>query len=227
MTDFSHRIPMTTQRIELAQKLEQQGDIVGALELWRELYAEDNTCEDAILGIAQAALLLDKCDLAFEFFVKLLIQNHDNPWGYLGRANILFRYEQHDRALSDLARVLEIDSPASEIRIDCAAVLNENGYSSLAVAALKPIRTQFINDPDFKAEWLFALLVSNRLEHPDVIAILDDFKTHLEDDPFYSLCIHVHAYKHGDAQAPARMRKLLEKYPDLIARAEQFGITVS
>jgi tetratricopeptide (TPR) repeat protein len=217
---------MLTERIEQAQILEQKGDIVGALELWRAIYTEDNACEDAILGIAQAALLLDESDLAFEFFVKLLILNHDNPWGYLGRANIMFRYNQPDRALSDLARVLELDTPASEIRIDCAALLNENGYSSLAIAALKPIRAAFYEDTDFKSEWLFAHLAANRLEHPDIPKILEFFKMHAADDPFYDLCLYAHAYKHGDPQAPARLRTLITEFPDLEARIEQLGIAI-
>lgn len=215
-----------TKRIEKVQALEKQGDIVGALELWKDIYTQNNTCQEAILGIAQTALLLDECELAFEFFVKLLILNHDNPWGYLGRANIMFRYEQHDRALSDLARALELDSPASALRIDCAAILNENGYASLALAALKPIRASFFDDPDFKSEWLFALLVTNQLEHPDIPKILAFFKTNCADDPFYELCLLVHAYKHGNPQAPARLRTLLNEYPDLDARLDAFHIEI-
>lgn len=217
---------MTTKRIEQAQNLEQQGDIVGALELWQQIYAKDSTCEAAILGIAQTALLLDECDLAFEFFVKLLIQNHDNPWGYLGRANIMFRYDQYDRALSDLARVLELDTPASELRIDCAAMLNENGYPHLAIAALKPIRATLFDDPDFKSEWIFAHLAVNRLEHPDIPKILAYFKENSANDPFYVFCLQVHAFKHGDAQAPARLRALVEQYPDLETRLEQLHVAL-
>ena len=105
--------------IETARTLEESGDYVGALVQYRSLYAEDSGNEDVILGIAQCALALDNPELAFEFFVKLLIQNHNNPWGYVGRANVLFRYAQTDRALSDLARAIELDNPATELRIDC------------------------------------------------------------------------------------------------------------
>ena len=210
--------------IETARTLEESGDYVGALVQYRSLYAEDSGNEDVILGIAQCALALDNPELAFEFFVKLLIQNHNNPWGYVGRANVLFRYAQTDRALSDLARAIELDNPATELRIDCAAVLNDNGFSDLAYETLQPIRKTHFEETDFQCEWIFAILVTDRRNHPDIRPILDSFAAHRDEDPFYTLCLTAWNHLIHPEETLPDISELLEDAPELVCRAQYLGL---
>ncbi len=59
----------------------ENGEIVEALQLYRSAYAGNSSDEDAILGIAQCALMIDNIDIAFEFFVRLRVVDHEHPWG--------------------------------------------------------------------------------------------------------------------------------------------------
>lgn len=206
--------------LETAKVLEQNGDYVAALEQYRQVYVQNTANEEAILGIAQCALALDNQELAFEFYVKLLIQNHENPWGYLGRANVLFRCGQADRALSDLAKAIRLDTPPSDLRIDIAAVLNANGYCDAALDVLHPIRKSLFDNTDFKCEWCFALLVQNKLNAPDLEPILAYFRQHIETDPFYELCLIAYELKTQASETKDKLSTFLEANPDLIPEAE-------
>lgn len=208
---------------ETAKALEISGDFVGALRLYRELYAANSADEAVILGIAQCALTLGNPELAFEFYVKLLIINHNNPWGYLGRSNILFRYEQIDRALSDLARAIELDTPPSELRIDAAAILNDNGYCELAIQALCPLRNTHFEESDFQCEWVFALMATKQYEHPDVSAVIELFRQKEAEDPFYSLCIK--AWERHTCRGNGEISEILQEDPELLGRAQILDLT--
>ena len=84
-------IDMAMSALETARNLETSGDIVGALEKYRELYAQTPNDEDVVLGIANCALAIDALEIALEYYVRLLILNHHNPWGFYGRATVLLR----------------------------------------------------------------------------------------------------------------------------------------
>ena len=150
---------MTPEERAKAQALESDGDLAGALKVYREAYLKSDKDEDAILGIAQSAMMLDDLGIAMEFFVKLLIVNHENPWGYLGRGMIMMENARSTQALSDIRKALKLDNPPTEMRIDAAAALNDYGFSEEAIEALMPLRDTHYNDPDFRAEWVFGLLV--------------------------------------------------------------------
>ncbi len=220
---FSFSVKMS-DILETAKVLENQRDFVAALEQYRQVYIQNSSSEDAILGIAQCALALDNQELAFEFFVKLLIQNHNNPWGYIGRANILFRFGQSDRALSDLAKAIRIDNPPSALRIDIAAILNANGYSDAAIDVLNPIRQNFFDDTDFKCELCFALLAQNLTDSQDLVKIIEYFSHHIDEDPFYQLCIIAFKIKHQKKEMDEKLAELLVQNPDLIEDAELLNL---
>lgn len=207
------------KRIESARILEAQGDILNALCIYRDAYQKDPGQQEAVLGIAQTALALGNLELAFEFFVKLLILDHRNPAAYIGRANVLFQYGQTDRALSDLARAIQLDEPPSELRIDCAALLNDNGFAEIALKTLRPIRDQHLDMPDFQCEYAFALLALDMLDHCDLAPILDDFRQNETDDPFYTLCLDAFELKSGRTDTLAHLAEILEAAPELEARA--------
>ncbi|MBQ9244604.1 MAG: hypothetical protein IJ165_15500 [Proteobacteria bacterium] len=207
------------KRIESARRLEAQGDILQALCIYRDAYQQDPSHQEAVQGIAQTALELGNLELAFEFFVKLLILDHQNPAAYIGRANVLFQYGQTDRALSDLAQAIRLDEPASDLRIDCAAVLNDNGLPEIAFKALRPVRNCLFEDADFQCEWAFALLAQDMTGHEDLPAILDFFRQNEADDPFYTLCLDAFALKTGQAPSLAHLDAILRDAPELEARA--------
>ena len=207
------------KRIESARILEAQGDILNALCIYRDAYQKDPGHQEAVLGIAQTALALGNLELAFEFFVKLLILDHRNPAAYIGRANVLFQYGQTDRALSDLARAIKLDEPPSELRIDCAAMLNDNGFTEIALKTLGPIRNQYLEMPDFQCEYAFALLALGMTEHDDLAPILDFFRQNEPDDPFYTLCLDAYELKSGRADSLVHLTEILQAAPELEARA--------
>lgn len=207
------------KRIESARTLEAQGDILQALCIYRDAYQQNPSHQEAVQGIAQTALELGNLELAFEFFVKLLILDHKNPVAYIGRANVLFQYGQADRALSDLAQAIRLDEPASDLRIDCAAVLNDNGLPEIAFKALRPVRNSLFHDTDFQCEWAFALLAQDMTAHEDLAEILDFFRQNEADDPFYTLCLDAFALKTGRATNLAHLDAILRDAPELEARA--------
>ncbi len=212
--------------LETAKNLENNGDFIAALKLYHEIYSQDNACEEAVLGIAQCALSLDNPEFAFEFFVKLLILNHSNPWGYIGRANVFFRYNQVDRALTDLSRAIKLDDPATELRIDCAALLNDYGYCSIAIQALAPIRSACLHDSDFQCEWLFAQIAENHYDNPDIPWIASQFKAQVTDDPFYALCLAAMNQHNGCPDQEYDVINILTHAPDLIPRAQILGFDI-
>ena len=163
------------------------GDFVAALRSYRDAYARNPKDVEAVRGIAQCAMALGRPELAFEYYVKLLILDNADPWGYLGRAQVMFQYAQPDRAMSDLARVLELDRPATEIRIDCAALLNDYGYPEMARDALRPLYDLHRDDDDFVCEWLFAGIVLGGDADAQIAAMLADVTSRWAGDPFVAL----------------------------------------
>ena len=207
--------------------LENEGDLTGALKAYRDLYLRSPKDEAAVYGIAQCALALGNLETAFEFFVQLLILNHDCPEAYIGRANVLFLYEQRERAMSDLARAIELDNPPSMLRIDCAAVLNDNGLSEFAMQALMPVRDMAWEEDDFKCEWVFCLLAAHKMDHPDVKSILTYFYETIEHDPYYAFCLQAHQVLKGNAGAVEKLAAILRDYPEFEARAQYLGLEIS
>lgn len=138
--------------------MEQAGMLVDALKAYRDVYALDAHNQDAILGLGRVSFELGNVELAFEFFVKLLIENHSHPWGYWGRAAVFFEYGQSDRALHELSKALDLDAPPTDLRIDCAALLNSGGFHNEAIAALRPLLGSSLFDEDAEIEWCLAAL---------------------------------------------------------------------
>lgn len=213
-----------TDLIDTAISLEQNGDFVGALKIYRDIYKNNPSCESAVAGIAQNALALDHAELAFEFFVKLLIINHKNPIGYLGRASVFFRYDQIDRALIDIERAVQYDTPPSILRIDCAALLNAYGFSRRALDILANVRDIFFDNDDYRCEWVFAALIENELSHPDLTAFLADFESRAAQDPYYQLCTLAWQLKQGNTQAINLAADFIRNNPDLSQEAAQLGL---
>ena len=205
---------MQNSEIESAHALENNADFVGALRLYHEAYKRDSSDSDAVLGIAQNAMTLDNPELALEFFVKLLILDHKNPWGFLGRAQVMIRYNQLSRAVSDIRRAIELDEPASEIRVDCAAALNDCGDCAAALEALSPIREQFCDDPDFCAEWIFAAVATGKGDE-DICRMLEDCMQ-ISDDPLLELC---DLALHRPEDVEAQVAQIVDAAPDLEFRA--------
>ncbi|GEM_PF-2261890 len=206
--------------------LEQSGDFIAALTAYRDLYLKNPKDEGAIYGIAQCALALGNLETAFEFFVKLLIMNHDCAEAYVGRSNILFQYDQRERAMSDLAKAIELDNPASVLRIDCAAILNDNGLTEFAMQALQPVRDMAFDDFDFKSEWIFCLLANRKLEHVDVKPILASFVENIEEDPYYAFCIGAYRCLKGEDGALEHLSGFLRDYPEFSERAHVLGLAL-
>ena len=206
--------------------LEKAGDLTGALKAYRDLYLQSPKDEAAVYGIAQCALALGNLETAFEFFVKLLILNHDCPEAYIGRANVLFQYDQRERAMSDLARAIALENPASMLRIDCAAVLNDNGLSEFAMQALAPIREMAMGDDDFKCEWVYCLMAAHKLDHPDVKSILTYFYGAIEHDPYYAFCLQAYQFLKGNADAQDKLAAILGDYPEFLDRATGLGLDI-
>lgn len=208
-------------KIETAKELERRGDIVGALQIYRRLYDQNPNHEAAIEGLAQCAMWLDKPEIAFEFYLKLLIVNHQNPRGYLGRAHVMFLYGQTEKALHDIAIAVELDEPATAMRIDCAALLNDYGYAEMARRVLKPILKTYRCDDDFVCEWGYACLATNHIDS-HVVAMIDAFEKRWPDDPFVALCHAMMALKVGDESAKIQLHELLEIAPELEGKIASF-----
>ena len=203
--------------LELAQHLENTGNFVESLKIYREIYVQNPGDEDALLGIANCALAMDVLPTALEFYVKLLICNHDNPWGYLGRAMVLFRYDQDERALSDVASAIALDNPASALRIDVAAALNESGYVRQAFEALRPLRGTHMEDGVFRAGWGFSAVALGR--ESEFSSLKDAFTRDAQDDPFYGMCLDAAAARGGDLSAFERLEGLSASDDELACRA--------
>ena len=215
---------MLTETIQSARSFEEDGDFVAALRLYREAYTRDSADLDAILGVAQCAMTLDNPELALEFYVKLLILDHSNPWGFLGRAQVMLRYRQFARALSDIARAIELDEPASDFRIDCAAALNDCGEPQKALEAIAPLGDDYDDDPDFAAEFLFASIVTGAIDSR-VREMLENCEQ-TSDDPLFQLCrIAIERREHPDAAIQAEdIATILAAAPDLEFRATALGL---
>lgn len=204
------------------QVLEARGDFVGALRLYQAAYLEEPENETVLQGIAQCALALDELPTALDFFVRLLIQNHDNPWGYLGRASVLFRYGATDRALSDVASAILCDAPSSGLRIDIAALLNANGQSGFAADLLTPLYDAFVHDADYMAEYAFALICTRQTTLFE--RVTPWLESHAAEDPYYALLLAAAQYINGDETALATYRNILSKNDDLYEYSETLSL---
>lgn len=217
-------IVMVASALDTARNLEISGDIVGALEKYRELYAQNPNDEDVVLGIANCALAIDALGTALEFYVRLLILNHRNPWGFYGRATVLLRHGMVERALSDIASALSLDSPPTALRIDIAALLNAYSQHELAVSALEPIKGVYLSGSsveahDFLIEYAVARLAMNQTDDPELPAIMEKFEALRFEDGIYALCLAAYDYcrhktTYADYEACAR------RYPELVDYAE-------
>jgi len=149
---------MTTvceNRLLEAKTLEEEGNFVDALKVYRDVYGAEPHNQDAILGLGRVAYTIGEIEYAFEFFVKLLIENHEHPWGYWGRAAVFFEYNQPERALKELARAITFDNPATNLRIDCAVLLNNHRLFKEARQALSAYPRENY-DEDAAIEWCYA-----------------------------------------------------------------------
>ena len=208
--------------IKRAHALEDNADFVGALRLYRDAYTQDSGDTDAVLGIAQNAMALDNPELALEFFVKLLILDHRNPWGFLGRAQVMARYNQIERAISDVRHALELEAEPGELRIDCAAVLNDCGEFEAALDALVPVREVFGEDADFCAEWIFGSIAAGKGDS-EIREMLDNAMIQ-SDDPLFVLCGFALDKKSGSDLPQDRICAILKENPDLEWRAGALGL---
>ena len=221
---------MTPEDRKRTDELVKTGEIAEALRSYQKAYLQNPTDEDALLGIAQCAWMLDNTDVALEFFVKLLVVNHHHPWGYLGRGMVLLQANASEQGLRDIHRALEIDSPPTEMRIDAAAALNANGLPDEALQALLPIRKQFIDDPDFRMEWLTALIAIQDYNHPDILEILDEELSRDRDESeidlryFYELCNFARLEDCGRLPTSSGlMDAIVRNCPDLTDRAQMLA----
>ena len=225
---------MDEKSLEHVRKLEEAGEFVQALRIYDKYYRENPNDQDAILGIAQIAYLCDNLERAFEFYVRLLIVDHHNPWGYLGRSRILFRLGQVEKAISDISKSIQYDDPPSSIRIDIAATLNEYHYIDEAYNALALIRDDYIQDEDYQAEWIYTLIAKEEIHHSDITMIFQEHDlpvlfdsnddlyeryhnmlNNTEVDPFYIMCHMIVMKKHGYEIPQSFIDCLLDKSPEL------------
>ena len=133
------------------------------------------------------------------------------------------------QALSDIRKALKLDNPPTEMRIDAAAALNDYGFSEEAIEALMPLRDTHYNDPDFRAEWVFGLLVIGDMNNQDILYIISEEleKADSEDnpEPYYHLCNYARMYKTGRFTAVQELAKaLLQTAPELTNRAHLLGL---
>ena len=219
---------MTPSDLAQAQTLSSDGDLVEALKIYQEAYQKSDSDEDAILGIAQCAMMLDDLGIAMEFFVRLLIVNHKNPWGYLGRGIIMMENNKDERALSDIRKALKLDNPPTEMRIDAAAALNDYGFSEEAIEALMPLRDTYYQNPDFRAEWLFGLLIIEDMNNPDILDIISEELQKAEQnddhDPYYHMCNYARMKKCGFKDVSILVNAMLHMNPELKDRAHLLGL---
>ena len=217
-------IDMAMSALETARNLETSGDIVGALEKYRELYAQTPNDEDVVLGIANCALAIDALEIALEYYVRLLILNHHNPWGFYGRATVLLRYDMTEKALADIDSALALDAPPSSLRIDIAALLNAYAHHELALSALDPLKAAYISAAavdarDFLIEYAVARIALNQIDDPDLLKIMAQFESLRTEDGIYALCLAAYDYcRHKTTYADYEACAL--QYPDLVDYAD-------
>lgn len=203
--------------IKTAQALELSGEIVSALDLYRKAFLASPKDESAVLGIANCALALEDLPVALEFYVRLLILNHGNPWGYYGRASVLFRYGASAKACDDIALAMAYDDPATALRIDMAALLNANGFFERALCALEPLRGDLRLDPDFRIEFAFAKLVLRQIDEDEFVETMTYFEENSEEDDLYALFISSYRYQKHEIDEEtfrAALRAIVEEEPD-------------
>lgn len=205
------------------------GELAEALRVYRQFYNQNPADEDAILGIAQCAWMLDNTDVALEFFVKLLMVNHQHPWGYLGKGILLLQANAIEQGLHSIQKALDLDNPPSEMRIDAAAALNAHGFPEEAVDALIPVRSKYFDNPDFRLEWISALLTIEDYTHPDILRILDEELAKFGEEEntdlvfFYQLCNFVRCEKLGILPKSQELQNaILCLSPELTERASGF-----
>lgn len=217
-------IDMAMSALETARNLETSGDIVGALEKYRELYAQTPNDEAVVLGIANCALAIDALEIALEYYVRLLILNHHNPWGFYGRATVLLRYDMTEKALADIDSALALDAPPSSLRIDIAALLNAYAHHELALSALDPLKAAYISAAsvdarDFLIEYAVARIALNQIDDPDLPKIMAQFESLRTEDGIYALCLAAYDYcRHKTTYADYEACAL--QYPDLVDYAD-------
>ncbi len=209
-----------------AKNYEASGDIVAALGIYRDLYARNPADEDAIMGIAGCALSLDALETALEFSIRLLILNRGNPWGYYGRAAVMFRCGMGEKALADAMAAIECDVPPSPLRIDIAALLNAYGCHDIALCALDPIKSAFIgidmptaDARDFMIEYAAARLALAQTDDPDLRRIIGLFETMRGEDGAFDLCVAAYRCRCQSATR-ADYDACAAKYPDLAELSE-------
>jgi len=201
-----------------AQTLERHGDIVGALKHYHKAYQTNPNDEATLLGVAQCALAMGRDTLAFDFFVKLLIQNHQNPWGYWGRGNLFFHFGQSKQGHDDLKRAIGLDNPPTTLRVDCAVVYNENACFEQAIQAIAPL-DKTLWDEDARIEWTFAKLALG--DHQDAIvqAYVTPFLDTVSDDALTETLVSGYLRLRGEASAGTRRKNALQD-EDLAWRIE-------
>lgn len=200
--------------IERAKAYEERSDFVGALKAYRDAYLADSKSEAALLGIAMSALYMDNIPLSLEFFVKLLILNHDHAWGYWGRAKIFFQYGQEERALEDMKRAIAFDQPATELRIDCAVVYNAHNYPVEALAALEALPPDALSS-DGEIEVVYALLLLKRYHDPRLVAFCEDVQNQDDPDPLALYLAAAYAQAHGLSHGSSLRKLALELEPSI------------
>ena len=199
---------------------EKNGELLEALKAYRDIYVAVPHDQDAILGLARSALALGEIEYAFDFFVKLLIENHQHPWGYWGRAAVYFTYDQQERAYHEVCRALELDSPATALRVDCAVLLNENGYYQKALEALLALPEADF-DEDARIEWCYAELMLG-----DIGEKTRQFLSHPPADqenlPIWHLLYAMSLYHEDKARSLTLMQDVLREEPELQYRVDAF-----
>ena len=206
-------------RLTEAISSEKNGEILEALKAYRDIYVAAPHDQNAILGLARTALALGEIEYAFDFFVKLLIENHQHPWGYWGRAAVYFTYDQQERAYHEVCRALELDSPASSLRVDCAVLLNENGYYHKAIEALSALsETDF--DEDAEIEWCYAEIMLGEIGERTKLFLNQRHQS--ENLPIWHLLYAMSLYQEDKARSLTLIQDVLREEPELQYRVDAF-----
>ncbi len=210
----------TQKLLRAAIENENNGDIIEAMKGYRDVYQADPHNQDAILGLGRIAYSLGKIEYAFDFFVKLLIENHKHPWGYWGRAAVYYEYGQPERALMEIRRAIELDHPATQLRIDCAVLLNEHGHYQEALDSLKALSDEDF-DEDAEIEWCYAELKLGEPSTATQQMILSHVDSDIDQTPSIWLMFYGKLMETNDnPQSQAVIDLALQKEPEL---AERFG----
>lgn len=209
-------------RLAEAVLAEQEGELLDALKAYRDIYVASPHDQDAIVGLARTALALGEVEYAFDFFVKLLIENHQHPWGYWGRAAVYFTYHQRERAYREVCRALALDVPATSLHVDCAVLLNENGYYEEALQALSALdETDF--DEDAEIEWCYAEIVLGNVREK-TRSLLHRHGHRAENLSMWKLLDAMSFYHADRNKSLALIREVLREEPELQYRVEALGI---